>query len=131
MPARKISLVGRNADRVRALSKITGAESLMREQLTGRKFDAVVHATPLGMFPHTNECFFDGDIPGEVVFDHGLQPDGDAAAPARAGAGQDGRSRASKCSSSRRSGNSRSGPARRAPRAVMQKAALEALETQK
>jgi 3-dehydroquinate dehydratase/shikimate dehydrogenase len=65
----KISLVGRNADRVRALSKVTGAESLMREQLAGRKFDAVVHATPLGMFPHTNECFFDGDIPGEVVFD--------------------------------------------------------------
>jgi 3-dehydroquinate dehydratase/shikimate dehydrogenase len=65
----KISLVGRNADRVRALSKVTGAECLMREQLAGRKFDAVVHATPLGMFPHINDCFFDGNIPGEVVFD--------------------------------------------------------------
>jgi 3-dehydroquinate dehydratase / shikimate dehydrogenase len=70
----KISLVGRNPDRVRALSKVTGAEALSREQLNGRKFDALVHATPLGMFPHPNECFFDGDIPGEVVLDMVYNP---------------------------------------------------------
>jgi len=70
----KISLVGRNADRVRALSKITGAEALLREQLNGRKFDAIVHATPLGMFPHTQECFFEEKIPGEVVFDMVYNP---------------------------------------------------------
>lgn len=70
----KIALVGRNPDRVRALSKVTGAEPLMREQLNGRKFDALVHATPLGMFPHANECFFDGDIPGEVVLDMVYNP---------------------------------------------------------
>ena len=70
----KISLAGRNADRVRALSKVCGAEPLLREQLAGRKFDAIVHATPLGMFPHTNECFFEGEIPGEVVFDMVYNP---------------------------------------------------------
>jgi len=70
----KISLVGRNPDRVRALSKICGAEPLMREQLNGRHFDAVIHATPLGMFPHVNECFFDGAIPGDVVFDMVYNP---------------------------------------------------------
>lgn len=70
----KISLVGRNPDRVRALSKITGAEALQREQLNGRKFDALVHATPLGMFPHANECFFEGDIPAEVVLDMVYNP---------------------------------------------------------
>jgi len=70
----KISLVGRNADRVRALAKVCGAEPLMREQLTGRHFDAVVHATPLGMFPHVNECFFQGDIPADVVFDMVYNP---------------------------------------------------------
>jgi 3-dehydroquinate dehydratase/shikimate dehydrogenase len=32
----------------------------LKEQLDSRHFDAVVHATPLGMFPHVNECFFDG-----------------------------------------------------------------------
>jgi len=70
----KIALVGRNADRVRALSKICGAEALGKEQLHGRYFDAVVHATPLGMFPHVQECFFNGSIPADVVFDMVYNP---------------------------------------------------------
>ena len=70
----KITLVGRNADRVRALSKVCGAEALGREQLNARHFDIVVHATPLGMFPHVDECFFDGNIPAEVVFDMVYNP---------------------------------------------------------
>ena len=70
----KISLVGRNADRVRALAKVCGAEALMREQLSSLHFDAVVHATPLGMYPHVNDCFFAGDIPADVVFDMVYNP---------------------------------------------------------
>ena len=69
-----IALVGRNADRVRALSKICNAEALGRDQLVGRHFDAVVHATPLGMFPNVNDCFFNGHIPGDVVFDMVYNP---------------------------------------------------------
>ena len=46
----------------------------MREQLHGKYFDAVVHATPLGMFPNVNECFFNGSIPGDVVFDMVYNP---------------------------------------------------------
>ena len=65
----KITLVGRNIDRVRSLAKVCGAEPLVREQLGGRHFDAVVHATPLGMFPHVDDCFFNGNIPADVVFD--------------------------------------------------------------
>ncbi len=34
-----------------------------------RYFDAVVHATPLGMWPNTEACFFDGAIPADLVFD--------------------------------------------------------------
>jgi len=70
----KIALVGRNVDRVRALSKVCGAETLMREQLDSHYFDAVVHATPLGMYPHVNECFFNGRIPADVVFDMVYNP---------------------------------------------------------
>jgi len=70
----KIAVVGRNADRVRALAKTCNAEPLLREQLPGRAFDAIVHATPLGMFPNVNECFFNGNIPGEVVFDMVYNP---------------------------------------------------------
>jgi 3-dehydroquinate dehydratase / shikimate dehydrogenase len=70
----KITLVGRNVDRVRALAKVCAAEAIGRDQLTGRHFDAIVHATPLGMFPHVNECFFNGSIPAEVVFDMVYNP---------------------------------------------------------
>ena len=64
----------RHADRVRALAKACNAEALMRDQLHSRYFDAVIHATPLGMFPHTNECFFEDRIPGEIVFDMVYNP---------------------------------------------------------
>jgi len=70
----KVTLVGRNADRVRALAKTCGAEALMRDQLGARHFDALVHATPLGMFPHVDDCFFNGNIPAEVVFDMVYNP---------------------------------------------------------
>jgi 3-dehydroquinate dehydratase/shikimate dehydrogenase len=70
----KLTVTGRNIDRVRALAKICGGEPMSREQTLAHKFDAVVHATPLGMHPHTNECFFDGAIPAEVVFDMVYNP---------------------------------------------------------
>jgi len=70
----KVTLTGRNPDRVRALAKVCAAEALAKEQLEGHHFDAVVHATPLGMFPHVDECFFNGSIPAEVVFDMVYNP---------------------------------------------------------
>ena len=70
----KVAIVGRNPDRVRALSRICGAEPLLREQVEQRQFDAMVHATPLGMYPHVNECFFNGKIPAEIVFDMVYNP---------------------------------------------------------
>jgi 3-dehydroquinate dehydratase/shikimate dehydrogenase len=70
----RVAISGRNPDRVRALSRICGAEPLLREQVEQRHFDALIHATPLGMFPHVNECFFNGTIPAEVVFDMVYNP---------------------------------------------------------
>jgi 3-dehydroquinate dehydratase/shikimate dehydrogenase len=70
----RVSIVGRNPDRVRALAKACDAEPLLREQLTGRHFDALVHATPIGMFPHVDECYFDAEVPAGVVFDMVYNP---------------------------------------------------------
>ncbi|MBY0505092.1 MAG: shikimate dehydrogenase [Bryobacteraceae bacterium] len=71
----KVTIVGRNPDRARALAKACGGESLLREQLTkDTRFDAVVHATPLGMYPKVDDCFFDGIIPADVVFDMVYNP---------------------------------------------------------
>jgi 3-dehydroquinate dehydratase/shikimate dehydrogenase len=70
----KIAITGRNPDRVRALAKICGAEPVLRDQAEGRQYDALVHATPLGMSPNANECFFAGRIPAGVVFDMVYNP---------------------------------------------------------
>ncbi len=70
----KLFVVGRNPDRVRSLAKACGGEPLLKEQAEKRKFDAVVHATPLGMTPRTDGCFFSGAIPAELVFDMVYNP---------------------------------------------------------
>ncbi len=69
-----VSIVGRNPDRVRALAKACGGEAILREHLNSHRFDAVIHATPIGMFPHVDECFFEGDIPADIVFDMVYNP---------------------------------------------------------
>ena len=65
----KLSLTGRNIDRVRALASACGAEPLSREVAESRMYDAVVHATPLGMAPQLDKCFFKDKIPAKLVFD--------------------------------------------------------------
>ncbi len=70
----QLAITGRNQDRVRAFAKACGGDPLTPEQAIRRGFDVVVHATPLGMSPHVDECFFDGTIPGEVVFDMVYNP---------------------------------------------------------
>jgi 3-dehydroquinate dehydratase/shikimate dehydrogenase len=69
-----LAITGRNIDRVRVLAKAVGAEALTREQAEERMFDAVINATPLGMAPNTEECFFQEKIPGHVVFDMVYNP---------------------------------------------------------
>ncbi|MCW5976951.1 MAG: shikimate dehydrogenase [Bryobacteraceae bacterium] len=70
----KVSVVARNIERARALARACGGEAVPRENLTSRHFDALVHATPLGMHPRVGECFFDHDIPADVVFDMVYNP---------------------------------------------------------
>jgi 3-dehydroquinate dehydratase / shikimate dehydrogenase len=70
----QISITGRNPDRARALAKICGGEALALEQLNSHHFDALVHATPVGMFPHIDECFFRDKIPADLVFDMVYNP---------------------------------------------------------
>lgn len=70
----KVSIAGRNPDRVRALARVAGAEALTLDQCLARHFDVVVNSTPLGMTPHTEECFFPDLIPGDVVFDMVYNP---------------------------------------------------------
>lgn len=65
----KLAITGRNIDRVRALAKLVDAEALTIEQAEARFFDVLIHATPVGMWPHMENCLFRGSIPGSLVFD--------------------------------------------------------------
>jgi 3-dehydroquinate dehydratase / shikimate dehydrogenase len=70
----KLSITGRNPDRVRALAKACGAEPLSREQAEAGMFDVLIHATPLGMYPKVDQCFFHDRIPAKLVFDTVYNP---------------------------------------------------------
>jgi 3-dehydroquinate dehydratase/shikimate dehydrogenase len=70
----KLAITGRNVDRVRVLARATGAELLPREQAESRMFDVLVHATPLGMVPRADQCFFNGRVPAKLVFDMVYNP---------------------------------------------------------
>lgn len=70
----QVTITGRNIDRVRALARLTGAEPVPGEQLNGRHFDVFVHATPVGMYPHSNESYFEDRIPADLVFDMVYNP---------------------------------------------------------
>ena len=70
----KLAITGRNIDRVRALAKACDAEPLTREQAAARMFDVLVHSTPLGMFPKVEHSFFEAKIPAKLVFDMVYNP---------------------------------------------------------
>jgi len=68
----RVSVAGRNPDRVRALAKACGAEPVFKLANTG--FDALVHATPVGQWPHVNDCYFNEHIPADLVFEMVYNP---------------------------------------------------------
>lgn len=70
----RVTLTGRNPRRIRALARACGVEAAGREKLAGRHFDILIHATPLGMWPNIDGCFFSGDIPADLVFDMVYNP---------------------------------------------------------
>ncbi|HNY40324.1 MAG TPA: shikimate dehydrogenase [Bryobacteraceae bacterium] len=65
----QVFITGRNPDRVRALAKACGATPVPAEHAADLHFDVLVHATPLGMWPDTERCYFNDQIPADVVFD--------------------------------------------------------------
>jgi 3-dehydroquinate dehydratase / shikimate dehydrogenase len=70
----KVSLTGRNQDKVRALAKAVGGSSLTREEAEKNYFDVLVHATSLGMYPHPEGLYFPDVIPADIVFDMVYNP---------------------------------------------------------
>jgi 3-dehydroquinate dehydratase/shikimate dehydrogenase len=65
----RVTLTGRGGARVRKLARECGVDSVDRNRLDSKHFDILINATPLGMSPHVDECFFEDHIPAELVFD--------------------------------------------------------------
>jgi 3-dehydroquinate dehydratase / shikimate dehydrogenase len=70
----KVTITGRNIDRVRALATACGGTPMVRAQAEAAKFDVVVHATPIGTTPRVTECFFEKRVPGDLLFDMVYNP---------------------------------------------------------
>jgi 3-dehydroquinate dehydratase / shikimate dehydrogenase len=57
-----------------ALARAVRAEPITLREAQTRHFDALLHATPVGMSPNPNESLFNDVIPARIVFDMVYNP---------------------------------------------------------
>jgi 3-dehydroquinate dehydratase/shikimate dehydrogenase len=70
----EVTITGRDSKSAAALANVVKAESLTLEQAARRHFDALVHATPVGMSPASDGILFKDNIPADVVLDMVYNP---------------------------------------------------------
>lgn len=70
----EVFITARNSERGQQLARACGARFIARENLAQHHFDVVIHATPLGMYPNVDSCFFEDAIPADIVFDMVYNP---------------------------------------------------------
>jgi len=70
----QVFITARNLQKAREIARACGGQVISREQAEQQEFDILIHATPLGMHPHPEGCFFDGRIPARIVFDMVYRP---------------------------------------------------------
>lgn len=122
----RVTVTGRNPRRGGALAKACGVGYLARDKLEGRHFDALIHATPLGMYPDVKGCFFPNRIPADLVFDMVYNPL-ETVLLKRARAGGKETISGLEMFLEQAAAQFETWTRRKAPRSVMRKAVLEAL----
>lgn len=70
----KVSLTGRNLDKVRALAKVVNGTVISGEEAVKENYDVLIHATSLGMYPNPEGVYFPDKIPADIVFDMVYNP---------------------------------------------------------
>ncbi len=70
----KVTITGRDMVQAAALAKFCGGTAIPREEAAAGDFQVLIHATPMGMLPHTEEAFFEQRVPAEIVFDMVYNP---------------------------------------------------------
>ncbi len=71
----RVTITGRNPALAQSLARAVKGDAVTLKQAQARRFDILIHATPLGMSPNANECIFNHDeIPAGLVFDMVYNP---------------------------------------------------------
>jgi len=70
----RITITGRNMKSARSLAQAVRAEAVTLKEAQSQRYDALLHATPVGMFPHPNHSLFNDLIPAGIVFDMVYNP---------------------------------------------------------
>ena len=70
----RVTITGRNMAEAQLLARAAGGEAVSLKEARTRHFDALIHATPLGMIPKVNDCLFNDNIPAGLVFDMVYNP---------------------------------------------------------
>lgn len=70
----QITITGRNVVRAAELARVVKAEVVSIRQAQTQEYDALIHATPVGMSPKPNETLFPNRVPAEVVLDMVYNP---------------------------------------------------------
>lgn len=64
-----LTITGRNMKSAQKLARAVNAQAATLKESQTREYDALVHATPVGMYPKADECLFHDAIPADVVLD--------------------------------------------------------------
>jgi 3-dehydroquinate dehydratase/shikimate dehydrogenase len=68
-----VHITGRNMKSAQALADAVKGDAVSLLEAQSRSYDALIHATPVGMAPKANECLFE-HIPADIVFDMVYNP---------------------------------------------------------
>jgi 3-dehydroquinate dehydratase / shikimate dehydrogenase len=69
-----VTVTGRDLRRASVLAKAVNAKVVSLAQASDAAYDALVHATPVGMHPKVDDNLFPDSIPADVVFDMVYNP---------------------------------------------------------
>jgi 3-dehydroquinate dehydratase/shikimate dehydrogenase len=70
----KVSITGRNVKSAHQLARVVKGDALTLQDAQNGHFDAFIHATPVGMYPHADACLFEDKIPAGIVMDMVYNP---------------------------------------------------------
>ncbi len=69
-----VTITGRNMAGARGLARVVRGKAISLEDSAKEQFDVLVHATPVGMSPKSNDCLFADRVPAHLVLDMVYNP---------------------------------------------------------